>query len=107
MTDPQLRKQFEEYTGIMANLTDELETALSPYQWQQLARDAHDTALEARELMEELEAMDDTMAKQVMSAIQQSMDSNCQQHRTNGNPSGNHPIPYPVDRWPLNHLAYH
>ncbi|MDD5393339.1 MAG: response regulator [Thiothrix sp.] len=74
--DPQLREQFEEYTGIMANLTAELETALSPYQWQQLARDAHDTAIEARELMEELEAMDDTMAKQVMSAIQQSMDSN-------------------------------
>ncbi|MEZ5451368.1 MAG: ATP-binding protein [Thiothrix sp.] len=73
-TEKQLREQLEELTGIMAGLADELET-LSPGHWQQLARDAHDTARDARELMETLEALDDTTAQQVVSAIQHSIDA--------------------------------
>ncbi|EIJ36054.1 hybrid sensor histidine kinase/response regulator [Thiothrix nivea] len=69
-----LREQLEELTGIMAGLADELDT-LSPGHWQQLARDAHDTARDARELMETLESLDDAAAQQVVSTIQHSIDA--------------------------------
>lgn len=71
----ELKVQFEETRGIMGNLVAELNT-LSPGHWKQLAKDAHDTALEAREMLEQLEDMDDALALQVTESIQQSIQQN-------------------------------
>ncbi|UJS25719.1 response regulator [Thiothrix winogradskyi] len=70
-----LKEQFEETSGIMGNLVAELNT-LSPGHWKQLAMDAHDTALEAREMLEQLEDMDGELALQVAESIQQSIQQN-------------------------------
>ncbi|MFI0400582.1 MAG: response regulator [Thiolinea sp.] len=71
-SDPQLKIQFEEFTGIMTSLIDELES-LSPGHWQQLARDAHDTAYNAKNLIEQLAAVDNQVGFQVMATIQESI----------------------------------
>jgi signal transduction histidine kinase/DNA-binding response OmpR family regulator len=71
--DPQLKGRFEALTRSMAGFPDKLET-LPPDQWQQLAHDAHETARDARKLMESVETIDDNLADKVMSAIQQSID---------------------------------
>ncbi|HPY41679.1 MAG TPA: ATP-binding protein, partial [Thiolinea sp.] len=74
-SDPKLKSQFEEFTGIMTGLIDELES-LSPGHWQQLAHDAHDTAHNAQNLVEQLATVDNQAGFQVMSAIQDSIQSN-------------------------------
>lgn len=74
-SNPQLKAQFEEFTGVMTGLIDELES-LSPGHWQQLARDAHDTAREAQSLIENLSTIDDRVGFEVMNAIQKSVQSN-------------------------------
>ena len=71
-SDPQLKIQFEEFTGIMTSLIDELES-LSPGHWQQLARDAHHTAYNAKNLIEQLAAVDNQVGFQVMATIQESI----------------------------------
>ena len=71
-SDPQLKIQFEEFTGIMTSLIDELES-LSPGHWQQLARDAHDTAYNAKNLIEQLATVDNQVGFQVMATIQESI----------------------------------
>ncbi|MBJ6609611.1 MAG: response regulator [Candidatus Thiothrix moscowensis] len=71
----ELKNRFEETSGIMVNLVAEL-ASLSPGHWRQLAVDAHDTALEAREMLEQLEGMDDELAEQVAVSIQQSIQQN-------------------------------
>lgn len=73
--DPKLKSHFEEFTGVMTSLIDELES-LSPGHWQQLARDAHDTAREAYDLIEELATIDDNVGQQVMSSIHLSIEDN-------------------------------
>lgn len=73
--EPQLKAQFEEFTGVMTSLIDELES-LSPGHWQQLARDAHDTARHAQSLVEKLATIDDQVGFQVMTMIQHSIENN-------------------------------
>lgn len=72
--DPELKEQFEEATGIMTSLIDELEL-LSPGHWQQLARDAHDTARDAYAVMEDIAKLDDQLGQQIMAAIQLSIEN--------------------------------
>ncbi|WP_298608244.1 response regulator [uncultured Thiothrix sp.] len=74
-TDPQLKEQLEEFTGLMTGMIDELES-LSPGHWQQLARDAHDTARNAYDLVASLATVDDQVGFEVMNAIQQSIQNN-------------------------------
>ncbi|TXH68532.1 MAG: response regulator [Thiothrix sp.] len=71
----QLKDQFEEFTGIMAGLIDELES-LSPGHWQQLARDAHSTAREAHKVMEQMATLDARVGAEIMTTIQQSINEN-------------------------------
>lgn len=71
-TDPHLKVQFEEFTGVMTSLIDELES-LSPGHWQQLARDAHDTSRDAHIIMEKLTTLDDKVGQEIMAAIQESI----------------------------------
>ena len=73
--EPQLKDQFEEFTGIMTSLIDELES-LSPGHWQQLARDAHNIAHDAQDLVEKLANIDNQIGFQVMTAIQDSIQNN-------------------------------
>ncbi|MFZ1385949.1 MAG: response regulator [Thiolinea sp.] len=73
--EPQLKDQFEEFTGIMTGLIDELES-LSPGHWQQLARDAHNIAHDAQDLVEKLANIDNQIGFQVMTAIQDSIQNN-------------------------------
>lgn len=73
--DQHLKEQFEEFTGIMTGLVDELES-LSPGHWQQLARDARDTANNAKKIMEKLSTLDNKAGVHVMVAIQDSIQDN-------------------------------
>lgn len=70
--DSHLKEQFEEFTGILTGLIDELES-LSPGHWRQLARDAHDTSREAHAIMEKVTTLDDKVGQQVMRSIQASI----------------------------------
>ena len=71
-TDLYLKEQFEEFTGVLTSLIDELES-LSPGHWLQLARDAHDTSREAHALMEKITTLDDKVGQQTMASIQASI----------------------------------
>jgi signal transduction histidine kinase/DNA-binding response OmpR family regulator len=70
--DPYLKEQFEEFTGILTSLIDELES-LSPGHWLQLAHDAHDTSREAHAIIEKVTTLDDKVGQQVMRSIQVSI----------------------------------
>lgn len=76
--DQHLKEQFEEFTGIMTSLVDELEL-LSPSHWQQLARDARDTANQAKNLVEKLSMLDNKVGIHVMMDIQNSIQNSSSQ----------------------------
>ncbi|WGZ93902.1 MAG: response regulator [Candidatus Thiothrix putei] len=69
---PDLKADYEEVIGIMSNLSTELEGLNSPH-WRQLAADARDTAHQAKELMAEIEKIDNQLGTKIGDAIQQSI----------------------------------
>ncbi len=69
----ELKNRYEESTGIILILIDETE-GLSPGHWRQLAADARDSLNDARELMEQLEKMDDSTGLNISEAISLSLE---------------------------------
>ncbi len=69
---PDLKADYEEVIGIMSNLSTELEGLNSPH-WRQLAADARDTAHQAKELMAEIEKIDNQLGIKIGDTILQSI----------------------------------
>ncbi|WP_308874253.1 histidine kinase dimerization/phospho-acceptor domain-containing protein [Thiothrix subterranea] len=71
---PDLKANYEEVIGIMSNLSAELEGLNSPH-WRQLAADARDTANQAKDLMAEIEKIDNQLGQEIGDTILQSIQS--------------------------------
>ncbi|OQX15645.1 MAG: hybrid sensor histidine kinase/response regulator [Thiothrix lacustris] len=71
---PDLKVAYEEVIGIMSNLSTELEGLNAPH-WRQLAADARDTANQAKDLMAEIEQIDNQLGSAIGDTILQSIQS--------------------------------
>ena len=73
--NPTLKDDYKNTVGAMTRLADEIDD-LSLEDWRRLAIDAHDTANHARQLMENIEELDNHSGERISVAIQHSIHSN-------------------------------